>query len=175
MRPQAMLEARDLPRCDLSDQLTREMDAALERDRALRARQQGVDPSKVQPRLSRSAGVPSHVRRVAAWRVSGLFCSMALASRLPDVAALHVITCGVRARGGLAVLVWCLLASCVTDCNLLRLPQRLMSCNNLRSHEGLCDKFGSQGGKDTPVDMSMGISQGIPQISAFDAISQGQE
>ena len=37
MRPQAMLEAKDLAKCDLSNYLTERLDSVLERDRALRA------------------------------------------------------------------------------------------------------------------------------------------
>ena len=41
MRPQAMLEAKDLAKCDLSNYLTERLDSVLERDRALRAERDG--------------------------------------------------------------------------------------------------------------------------------------
>ena len=47
MRPQAMLEARDLPRNHLSDHLERDLERVLQEDRILRAKRQGVDPSMV--------------------------------------------------------------------------------------------------------------------------------
>ncbi|KAK9806697.1 hypothetical protein WJX73_009793 [Symbiochloris irregularis] len=47
MRPQAMLEARDLPKNDLSEHLERELARVLHDDHLKRAEQQGLDPSKV--------------------------------------------------------------------------------------------------------------------------------
>ncbi|KAK9824572.1 hypothetical protein WJX72_011411 [[Myrmecia] bisecta] len=48
VRPQAMLEARDLPRCELSDFLQARLDASLERERAERARARGLQPEQVE-------------------------------------------------------------------------------------------------------------------------------
>ena len=42
MRPQAMLEAKDLPRCDLSTHLEMRVADALSRDAHLRARRDGL-------------------------------------------------------------------------------------------------------------------------------------
>ena len=42
VRPQAMLEAKDLPRCDLSNHLEARVDAALRQDAQLRAARDGV-------------------------------------------------------------------------------------------------------------------------------------
>ena len=41
VRPQAMLEAKDLQKCDLSNYLTERLDSVLERDRMLRAERDG--------------------------------------------------------------------------------------------------------------------------------------
>ena len=46
-RPQAMLSARDLPTCDLSDHLEKRLDAALRAERLQRAAQEGRHPSEV--------------------------------------------------------------------------------------------------------------------------------
>ena len=47
VRPQAMLEARDLPRCDISDFLQSRMDRALEADLIQRAKEQQLPPEQV--------------------------------------------------------------------------------------------------------------------------------
>ena len=49
VRPQAMLEARDLPRCDISDFLQSRIDDALSREQIQRAKQEGVSPEQVRP------------------------------------------------------------------------------------------------------------------------------
>ncbi len=46
-RPQAMLEARDLPKCNLSDHLEARLQQSLARERMLRAQQMGVPPQAV--------------------------------------------------------------------------------------------------------------------------------
>ena len=45
-RPQSMLEARDLPRCHLSDFLESRLQKTLQLDRELRARKQGLPPEQ---------------------------------------------------------------------------------------------------------------------------------
>lgn len=47
VRPQAMLEARDLPKCDISDFLQDRLDKALEADQILRAKEQQCSPQQV--------------------------------------------------------------------------------------------------------------------------------
>ena len=47
VRPQAMLEARDLPRCHISDFLQSRIDKALEADQILRAKERGCSPQQV--------------------------------------------------------------------------------------------------------------------------------
>ena len=47
VRPQAMLEARDLPRCDISDFLQERIDKALSADQILRAKEQQCSPQQV--------------------------------------------------------------------------------------------------------------------------------
>ena len=47
VRPQAMLEARDLPRCEISDFLQNRIDKALEADLVLRAKERGCSPQQV--------------------------------------------------------------------------------------------------------------------------------
>ncbi len=47
VRPQAMLEAKDLPRCDLSDYLENRVAGALERDRSMRAQRDGIPIDQV--------------------------------------------------------------------------------------------------------------------------------
>ena len=49
MRPQAMLEAKDLPKCDLSNYLTERLDSVLERDRQQRADRDGCPIEHVSP------------------------------------------------------------------------------------------------------------------------------
>ena len=47
VRPQAMLEAKDLPRCDLSNHLEARVDAALRQDADMRAARDGVPVEQV--------------------------------------------------------------------------------------------------------------------------------
>lgn len=47
VRPQAMLEARDLPRCDISDFLQDRIDKALQADAILRAKEQQIPLQQV--------------------------------------------------------------------------------------------------------------------------------
>ena len=47
MRPQAMLEAKDLPRCDLSEFLEDRLAKALERDLHMRAQRKGIPIEQV--------------------------------------------------------------------------------------------------------------------------------
>lgn len=47
IRPQAMLEARDLPRCEISDFLQERLDKALAAERVQRAKEQGLPPKQV--------------------------------------------------------------------------------------------------------------------------------
>lgn len=47
VRPQAMLEARDLPKCDISDFLQSRIDTALQNELVQRAKEQGVPPKQV--------------------------------------------------------------------------------------------------------------------------------
>lgn len=47
VRPQAMLEARDLPKCEISDFLQNRIDKALQADLILRAKEQGCPPQQV--------------------------------------------------------------------------------------------------------------------------------
>lgn len=47
-RPQAMLTARDLPRCRLSDVLEERLNAAIEKERVARAHSMNVDPSTLE-------------------------------------------------------------------------------------------------------------------------------
>jgi hypothetical protein len=46
-RPQAMLTARDLPSCDLSDFLERRLERVLRQERELRAHMEGRHPSEL--------------------------------------------------------------------------------------------------------------------------------
>ena len=46
-RPQAMLSARDLPPCDLSEHLEKRLDMALRTERLQRAAQEGKHPSEI--------------------------------------------------------------------------------------------------------------------------------
>lgn len=55
VRPQAMLEAKDLPRCDLSDFLEARIAKALDEDRSMRAQRKGVSIDQVQPQCSGSS------------------------------------------------------------------------------------------------------------------------
>ena len=48
VRPQAMLEARDLPKCDISDFLQERVDSALSAELIQRAKQEGLTPDQVQ-------------------------------------------------------------------------------------------------------------------------------
>ena len=50
VRPQAMLEAKDLQKCDLSNYLTERLDSVLERDRMLRAERDGCPLEHVSPK-----------------------------------------------------------------------------------------------------------------------------
>ena len=50
-RPQSMLEARDLPRCHLSDFLESRLQKTLQLDRELRARKQGLPPEQARSTL----------------------------------------------------------------------------------------------------------------------------
>ena len=47
VRPQAMLEARDLPKCDISDFLQERIDSALSAELIQRSKQEGVPPDQV--------------------------------------------------------------------------------------------------------------------------------
>ncbi len=47
VRPQAMLEAKDLPRCDLSNHLEARVEGALARDAQARAQRDGVPLEQV--------------------------------------------------------------------------------------------------------------------------------
>lgn len=47
VRPQAMLEARDLPKCDISDFLQERIDSALSAELIQRSKQEGVLPDQV--------------------------------------------------------------------------------------------------------------------------------
>lgn len=47
VRPQAMLEAKDLPQCDLSNYLSRRISDALDKDRLLRAQRDGLPLEQV--------------------------------------------------------------------------------------------------------------------------------
>lgn len=47
VRPQAMLEARDLPKCEISDFLQNRIDTALQNELVQRAKQEGVSPKQV--------------------------------------------------------------------------------------------------------------------------------
>ncbi len=47
VRPQAMLEAKDLPRCDLSEFLEDRVAKALERDLHMRAQRKGIPTDQV--------------------------------------------------------------------------------------------------------------------------------
>ena len=47
VRPQAMLEARDLPRCDISDYLQHRIDTAVREEHVARAKEQGLPPKQV--------------------------------------------------------------------------------------------------------------------------------
>ena len=49
MRPQAMLEAKDLPKCDLSNYLSERLDSVLEHDRKERADRDGCPIEHVSP------------------------------------------------------------------------------------------------------------------------------
>ena len=49
VRPQAMLEAKDLPRCDLAAHLEARVEAALSRDAHLRARRDGLPLDQARP------------------------------------------------------------------------------------------------------------------------------
>ena len=49
VRPQAMLEAKDLPKCDLSNYLSERLDSVLERDRQERADRDGCPIEHVSP------------------------------------------------------------------------------------------------------------------------------
>ncbi len=53
MRPQAMLEAKDLPKCDLSNYLSERLDNVLENDRRVRAERDGCPIEHVSPLLQR--------------------------------------------------------------------------------------------------------------------------
>lgn len=44
-----MLEARDLPRCEISDFLQERLDNALAAERVQRAKEQGLSPKQVRP------------------------------------------------------------------------------------------------------------------------------
>jgi hypothetical protein len=55
VRPQAMLEAKDLPQCDLSNYLSRRISDALEKDRLLRAQRDGLPLEQVTLPVSRAA------------------------------------------------------------------------------------------------------------------------
>jgi hypothetical protein len=47
VRPQAMLEARDLPKCEISDFLQERIDNALSSELIQRSKQEGVPPDQV--------------------------------------------------------------------------------------------------------------------------------
>ena len=47
VRPQAMLEARDLPRCEISDFLQQRLDSAVAAERVQRAKEQGLSIKQV--------------------------------------------------------------------------------------------------------------------------------
>lgn len=55
VRPQAMLEARDLPRCEISDFLQERLDNALAAERVQRAKEQGIPLKQVSPKHSTDA------------------------------------------------------------------------------------------------------------------------
>ena len=57
VRPQAMLEAKDLPRCDLSDYIEHRLQLALGRDRADRARLARVGVEQARPTQPLLVGV----------------------------------------------------------------------------------------------------------------------
>ena len=58
VRPQAMLEAKDLQKCDLSNYLTERLDSLLERDRMLRAERDGCPLEAVSFLLPATSRLP---------------------------------------------------------------------------------------------------------------------
>ena len=58
MRPQAMLEAKDLPKCDLSNYLSERLDNVLDNDRRVRAERDGCPIEHVSPLMLKD--IPDH-------------------------------------------------------------------------------------------------------------------
>ena len=110
VRPQAMLEAKDLPRCDLSDYIEHRLQLALGRDRADRARlaRVGVEQARpmqlllveveivvrVQPHMRGLRMPGAHGRRAGACRAT-----VASGSRFRILGALVQTSCVPGARG----------------------------------------------------------------------------
>ena len=85
MRPQAMLEAKDLQKCDLSNYLTERLDSVLERDRMLRAERDGCPLEAVSILLPVNSRLPVCITYTLCISISPLHPVMAIMQSLHPV------------------------------------------------------------------------------------------